>query len=149
MTRLHTSHHWSSGRVQLNLDTTDKIFHIAIGVAAIAAAWVGNKIKIELGEIKLAQSEAKAEHERQQAEVKAELIKQQTETKEDMNRKHQENAQTIAVHAAADEEKFDSIKETQQEMRDTLKEIRQETRDSLRDIDTKLNNMSLNGRKPA
>lgn len=113
--------------MQLSLDAADKIIHIAMAVGALAAAWVGQQIKVKLGEIRLEQSESKAE-----------LLAQQNEVKEDLNKKHQENTQAIAVHNASDELKFDAIKQNQSEMRDTL-----------RGIDAKLDSITRNGSRPA
>lgn len=77
--------------MQIDWDSADKIFHLAVGVGALGAAWVGMLIKSSLQKIALTQ-----------AEDKAELVAHQTEIREDLHAKHAENSQAIAVHTAED-----------------------------------------------
>lgn len=46
------------------------------------------------------------------ANAKEELLEKSHEMRADMDEKHAENSQAIAVHAASDEAKFDSISRT-------------------------------------
>jgi hypothetical protein len=88
--------------MQLDLDSADKVFHMAIALGTLAVAWVGLAIKAALGKIALTQ-----------AQDKAELVEHQTQIKEDLNRKHAENSQNLAVHTAEDRAIFAGFSATQ------------------------------------
>jgi hypothetical protein len=95
--------------MQIDWDSADKIFHLAVGVGAVGAAWVGMLIKSSLQRIALTQ-----------AENKAELVEHQNEIKADLNFKHAQNSQSIAVHQAEDKAIFDGISRTLKRMDDKL-----------------------------
>jgi hypothetical protein len=87
--------------VQIDWDSADKVFHLAIGVGTFAAAGVGLLIRNALQQIQLTQ-----------AEDKAELVRHQAEIKSDLNEKHAENTKTLAVHMAEDKQIFQGISKT-------------------------------------
>ena len=62
--------------------------------------------------IKNNQATVKEELVAKQTEIKEELVENQNKMREDMDEKHAENSQAIAVHAASDDAKFDSIART-------------------------------------
>lgn len=86
-------------------------------VGIVGIGYLGLRIQNAVGQIRL-----------EQARVKEDLVKGQTDLRQDFETKHAENSQAIAVHSAADEAKFDAIK------------------DGLALINVKLDRMSNNGR---
>jgi hypothetical protein len=81
--------------------SSDSIVHVveALGIAGLG--YIGYKIKAAVSDVLL-----------EQAKVKEELVGKQNEMLVSVNEKHAENTKVIAVHAASDEAKFDSISRT-------------------------------------
>lgn len=99
-------------RMQLDLDSADKLFHMVIAIGVLAAGFVGSKIRTALIEIRS-----------EQKDTKAELVSHQNEIKADLNRKHAENQEEIRVHTARDEVQFRSIGETNLRMETKLDKL--------------------------